>query len=112
MTFPLPNDPAQAPIWDNYVVAQAAQASLGIIPASTLAFGIRIDGLDVELRFQLMLVSEADLEDMDDIVSELEGILSTEVRVTRTYELLDHHLIPPDDGIRWVYMSRGKHPAG
>lgn len=106
MKYPTPQDPGHAPIWENYVVAQAAQAALGRIPRSTLAFGVRQDGTDITLHFQLKSVSAQDLEDLDDIVWELESLVGQEVRVSREYEVLDVRSIIRRDGIRWIYLSR------
>ncbi len=61
--------------WRNIVVAQCACAALGSIPELALAFGVEVNGFDVQLRFQLSEVQEEDLEDIDSIVSELEALL-------------------------------------
>jgi hypothetical protein len=63
------------------------QASLGLIPLSALAFGVQVDGYDVTLCFQLRELSEEDVLDMDDIVSELEALLGNRVRVSRAHEI-------------------------
>ena len=106
MKFPTPEDPARAPVWENYVVAQAAQAALGRIPRGTLAFGVRQEGADVFVHFQLKSVNARALEDMDDIVSELEALVGDAVRVARTYEVRPERSVSPHDGIRWIYLKR------
>lgn len=68
--------------------------------------GIRQDGTDITLHFQLKSVSAQDLEDLDDIVWELESLVGQEVRVSREYEVLDVRSIIRRDGIRWIYLSR------
>jgi hypothetical protein len=40
--FPSPEDPERAPVWENYVVAQAAQAALRLIPAYAHAIGVAV----------------------------------------------------------------------
>jgi hypothetical protein len=54
-------------VWDNYVVAQTVQASLGLIPPHTLALGAAVDRFDVELVFQLSEAAEQDRRDIEEI---------------------------------------------
>jgi hypothetical protein len=53
LKLPTPDDPAEAPVWDNYVLAQVVQASLGLIPRTALAFGVAMQGADVRLVFSV-----------------------------------------------------------
>ncbi|MFC5290561.1 hypothetical protein ACFPM7_26200 [Actinokineospora guangxiensis] len=46
MTTPTPDDPAGAPVWENYIVAQLAQAALGAIPRNAPLLGVSADGYD------------------------------------------------------------------
>ncbi|MCA0331664.1 MAG: hypothetical protein LCI03_17420 [Actinobacteria bacterium] len=108
MRYPSPTDSAHAPVWGNYVVAQASQASLGIIPRSTLAFGVVVEETSVTLRFLLADCTPQDVEDMDDIVSELEALLGPDVLVTRSFDVRDHVDMSPHDRVRWVYAARDR----
>jgi hypothetical protein len=106
MSLPTPDDPGRAPVWDNYVVAQAVQACLGLLPRSALAVGVRVAGTDVELRFQLRELTEADAVDIDDIVSELEVLTGEHVHVDKTYEIRAEPAISPDDQVCWIFLAR------
>lgn len=105
-TYPSPCDSGTAPVWDNYVVAQVAQASLGSIPRSALAFGVMVSGLDVRLVFQLRVLDDEGQQDMQDIVSELEAYLGGDVRIESVHEIREWRSIDRRDGVRWVYLAR------
>jgi hypothetical protein len=104
--MPTPDDPRGAPVWDNYVVAQVVQASLGLIPEHALAVGVEVTGNEVCLRFQLTQAEEEDLAYIDDIVSEFEALVGDEVLVDRSYEIRSERRISPHDGICWVFLAR------
>lgn len=108
MTWASPEDPGQAPVWENYVVAQASEAALGLIPLSTLALCVRVRHSQIELRFYLTAVSQTDLEDIDDITDNMETLLGPAVQVSSTWEIRSDRseLHLPRDGIRCVFMSR------
>lgn len=106
MSLPTPEDPGRAPIWENYIVAQAVGASRGQIPEHTLAFGVEVNGQQLHLRFQLSEVTEEDEADISDIVSELEALVGNGVEVEVSYDVLDHRQISPTDGICWIFLSR------
>jgi hypothetical protein len=107
MEFPTPDDSKQAPVWENYVVAQAAQAALGLIPPSALAVGVRVRGTHVSLVFQLRERASQDADDVQDVTGELEVLLGPNVLVDAAIEVLSQHDLTQDDGIRWFYRSRG-----
>lgn len=106
MTLPSPDDMSRAPVWENYVVAQAVQASLGLIPGSAHAIGVRVSGTTVHLVMQLSRLTDEDEVDIDDIVTELELLLGDAVRVVRHHEIRQHRHIAPDDGVRWIFLAR------
>ena len=112
IVFPSPEDPGRAPIWDNYVVAQAAQAALGLIPSSTLALGVEIDGYDVCLHFQLSQLDDQGIVDMRDIGEELEILLGDAAKVTTAYEVRDERSLSPSDGVRWFFAARDRGRSG
>jgi hypothetical protein len=87
MTLPNPDDPAQAPVWDNYVVAQAVHASLALIPAHTLALGVAVDRFDVELVFQLSEATEQDRHDINEISENFEALVGDDINVTARHEV-------------------------
>ncbi|WP_203337079.1 hypothetical protein [Nocardioides limicola] len=93
-------------MWENYVIAQTVAASRGQIPAHALTFGVEVDGPRLRLRFQLSEVTEEDRADMDDIVSELEGLVGNDVEVESFYELRDQREISTTDGVCWIFLAR------
>lgn len=106
MILPTPEDPGRSPAWENYVVSQAVQASLGLLPRSALAVGVRVAGTDVLLRFQLSKLTEDDAVDIDDIVSELGALVGEHVQVDKTCEIRDEPEISPHDNVRWIFLAR------
>ncbi len=106
MTLPTPDDPADAPVWENYIVAQTAQASLGLIPPHARAVGVSVAGTTVLLRFQLTELTEADETDMDDIVSELEALVGDHVQVGKTVEICSERHVSPYGTVRYVFLAR------
>ncbi|AXE37793.1 hypothetical protein [Acidipropionibacterium virtanenii] len=108
MTLPTPEDPARAPIWENYATAQTSQASLGLIPDHAYAVGVEVNGRHLRLRFQLSRLTEEDEEDMRDIVSELEALVAQEIYVDYSYEFTDRPRLDPHDGVSWIYATKAK----
>ncbi len=106
MKYPSPENLERAPIWENYIVAQAVQASLGLIPAQALAVGVEITERQVRLQFQLTEVSEQDAADMGDIASELESLVGPDIEVEKVYEIREWRAISPHDGVRWIFLKR------
>lgn len=106
MIFPGPDDPARAPVWDNYITAQVSQAALGLIPQNALAVGVEVDRYNVRLRFQLSRLTDEDALDIDDIVAELADLLGDKVQVGSVHEVRDAPLISPHDGVYWIYLAR------
>jgi hypothetical protein len=107
MDFPTPDDPMRAPVWENYVIAQAAQASLGLIPAHAHALGVEVEGLRVVLVLQAAAASPAAMEDVTDIVGELEALLGPEVAVSHRLDIRADCLLSPYDGVAWFFAARG-----
>lgn len=87
-------------------MAQATTAARGQIPRHALAYGVEVNGNDVRLRFQVTEVTDEDLEDMVDAVSELEALVGSAVRVTYDYEVRTERVITPRDGVRWIFLQR------
>lgn len=106
MTMPTPDDPANAPVWENYVVAQAVQASLRLIPRGTLAFGVEVDRENVRLQFQLAEVSDEDAADITDITEDLTSLLGGQVRVSSVHAVREQPELSPDDHVRWIFVAR------
>lgn len=106
MRFPAPEDPKQAPVWENYVVAQAAQASLRIIPAYAYAVGVEVERARVTLVVQAPRGSAAADEDIDDIVRDLEALLGPDVQVSARVDVTDGCRLRPDDGVVWFFAAR------
>ena len=106
MIFPSPEDLGQAPAWENYVVRQATQATLGAIPRNALALGVRVHGRDIRVTFQLKKLTNRDAVDMADIVSDLEDLVGDEINVGLDHEILAKKRISPTDGVVWIYLAR------
>ncbi len=104
MSLPTVDDPGRAPVWENYLVAQAVQASLGLIPESTLAFGIEVSGSTVKLLFQIHEMSESTAADIEEIVSEMESLVGQEVYVHETHEIRSERSVSTDSKVRWIYL--------
>jgi hypothetical protein len=106
MSLPTPEDPGRSPVWENYIVAQTVQASLGLLPTNALAVGVRVAGTDVQLCFQLSAFTEDDAVDIEDILSEMEALVGNHVHVDKTYEVRDDPAISPHDDVRWIFLAR------
>ena len=106
MRPPSPDDLGRAPLWQNYAIAQAVQASRAQIPEHTLAFGIEVDGLRLRLRFQLSEATEEDVLDISDIAGDLEALVGPDAEVESVYEVRDQRQISAHDGVCWIFLSR------
>lgn len=106
MTLPSPGNIGLAPVWENYVIAQTVAASRGLISAHALALGVEVDDSRLRLRFQLSEVTDEDGDGMNEIVTELEGLLGNDVEVESSYEVADQRQISPIDGVNWIFLAR------
>lgn len=106
MDFPAPEDPKAAPVWENYVIAQAAAASLGLIPSSAHALGVEVDGTRVILVLQAPGTSPEAEQDLTDIASELEALLGPDVNVSGRLDRQDACRLSPNDGVAWFFATR------
>ena len=106
MTLPTPDDLGAAPLWENYVIAQLTQASLGLVPLNALALGVVVDGLDVTVTCQLGALSDTDLDDLREIAEELTSLVGEHVHVTSTHEVREEPAITPHDAATWIYVAR------
>lgn len=75
MQFPTPDDPGEAPIWDNNVVAQAARAALRLIPPYVHAIGVEVQRSRIGLVVQVPPDAPRTDEDIDGIVGEMGDLL-------------------------------------
>lgn len=89
VTFPTPEDPQRAPVWDNYVVAQASASALGLIPSHVYALGVEVSGTHVTLVVQVPIGAPETDEDIDDIIGELEVNLGPDVVLSKRVDLRD-----------------------
>ena len=106
MMYPSPENLRKAPQWENYLVAQVVQASLGLIPANALAVGVQADGTRVRLVVQLRDASTSESDDIGDIRTTLEDLVGPDVSVDVDTQHVRERVISPHDGIRWVYLRR------
>lgn len=104
--MPTPEDPGRAPVWENYIVAQVTQASLGLIPRNTVALGIRVDGYDITLLGVLKRRTAKAEEDLEEIVGELEVLLGPRPRVELSVEVLARREIWRHRDVRWTFLAR------
>ncbi len=105
MRYPSPDDLKQAPLWENYAMAQVVQASLGLIPASVLALGVEVIGARLRVVAQVAEPSASDLEGLDDIRTILEDLVGPEVEVEFETERVEERRVSPFDGVCWIYLS-------
>ncbi|WP_182112707.1 MULTISPECIES: hypothetical protein [unclassified Actinotalea] len=105
--LPTPEDSKRAPVWENYVVAQASQAALGLIPVHALAVGVVVERYDIRLHVQLRERNDGDVADMAEIVFELELLLGREARVELVGEVLDAPELGTRPAVVWFYAARG-----
>ena len=96
----------KAPNWENYVVAQTVQATLGLVPPNALAVGVQVNGRNVRVRFQLSRLTEQDTADMDDIVDGPQDLVGDRINVEHDHEVREQRVISPHDGFRWVFLAR------
>jgi hypothetical protein len=105
--FPTPDNPERAPVWENYVVAQAAHAALRLIPPYVYAMGVEVkEGTSITLVVQVPPTAPTTDQDIDDIVGELEVLLGPEMNVTTRVDFGDVCQLSPHDGVRWFYATR------
>ncbi|WP_375431378.1 hypothetical protein [uncultured Friedmanniella sp.] len=96
------------PFWENYLVCQAVQASLGRYPPHATAIGIEVKGRNAIFHFQMPYASQEDEEEMLDILDEFETIAEVEVHVSRHIAIRSERQTAPSDGVTWIYLSRTK----
>ncbi|UOE42883.1 hypothetical protein [Agromyces larvae] len=105
MKYASPDDLEHVPNWDNYIVAQAVHAMLGVVPPHALAIGVSINREQVQLIFQLSQRTEDDETDMREIESELEELVWRDVHISSTYEVLEHRQTGRHPGTRWIHFA-------
>jgi hypothetical protein len=104
--FPTPEDLGDAPAWDNYVVAQVVQATLGLIPRGAVAVGVEVEKRRVRLHFHLSQVSEEDLADIKDVVEDLDALLGGVARLEVVRVIRERRDISSEPDVRWIYLAR------
>ncbi|GAA4726254.1 hypothetical protein APR04_005589 [Promicromonospora umidemergens] len=108
MTLPTPEDLGNAPVWENYIIVQATQASLGLIPQGALAFGVAVDGLHVTLTCQVREINDDGTEDLQEIAQELAVLLGEQATVTIEQKVHDTPTITPQDTVVWTFIARSE----
>lgn len=68
-------------LWQNYIHAQVAQASLGLIGPELLVLAVKFDEGSVSLHIVVSNRSEEVIEDIDDIRSELDVLLGGHIEI-------------------------------
>ncbi len=104
--MPTPTDPATAPVWENYVVAQATQAALRLIPAHAVALGVVVDGYDITLVCKMMDETAQDRDDLADVADYLTDLVSQPARVQVLVQPSPEPALNPSDGVRWFWAAR------
>lgn len=110
MTLPTPQDMAQAPAWENYVMAQAVTAMLGKIPRPALTIGVQTRAEQVVLIFQLARLTDEARADIEEIVEDLEVLLGDEIEVSVRHEVVERPTVDPAERIGWIYRVRLEEP--
>ena len=105
MDFPSPDDPALAPVWENYVTAQGAQAALRKIPDYVYALGVQVDGNDVRLVVQQGPDAPSADERIDDTLDTLSDLLGPRVTVALRVDVRPRVALSPFDGVRWFFAA-------
>jgi len=88
LKYPSPADPAFAPVWENYINAQAVQACLGRIPNNCRSVVLYIHDLSIALQFDMREVDDRDRQDMQAIRAELSQLLKDQ-RLVEVSEAFD-----------------------
>lgn len=102
--WPSLEDSAQAPVWENYVVAQAAQAALRLVPVNAAWLGVRVDAWRITLTGCIPDATPQDLDDLADIAEELSALLGQNARVATS--LVDELTLHPNTGVRYFFAAR------
>lgn len=106
MKLPSPTNPERAPVWENYIIAQAVQASLGLIPRNAVAAGVEVRGSDVRLHFQLTAESDQDRADMEEIATDLSVLVGDDVSVEWESSVRDSPDLRDPRVAQWIYLER------
>lgn len=106
MTLPTPDDLAEAPLWENYVVAQLTQAALGLVPVDALAIGAIVDGFDISLVCQVREETDDTVADLDEIAQELHFLVGERARISTSVAVHAHPTITPHDRTVWIFAAR------
>jgi hypothetical protein len=93
----------RVPFWENYLVRQAIQASLGTIPRHALAVGLAIHDREVVFHFQLPYVSEEDEEDMKELLDNFETIVEQDVHTSRQIDIREERRL--SQSVAWIFLS-------
>jgi hypothetical protein len=88
------------------MVCEAAAAGAGLLPESAEAYGVRVSGLTLTLRFCMGEVTDADSEDIDEVVDEFSGMIWADISLKVSVEAAEDAVASARDGTRWVWMTR------
>ena len=105
MIYPDPTDMAKAPVWRNYIICQALQASLGLLPECTVVAAVDVSGRSVRLIFQVTQKSLSDELRIKDIVDNLEDLVGPRIKVEtecRIVEERDVTSVPRRAGVLYI----------
>ena len=104
--FPSPDNMRRAPVWDCYVIAQAAAALLGVVPHNALAVGVRAEGRLITMIFRMSQLTGSDEDDIDFVCDYLQDLVGEDINVDRSVSLVSEPGISAGDGIGWLYAKR------
>ncbi len=108
MTSRPPYGPDSPLAWENYVVAQVAQAMLGLLSAEVTAVACRV-GTDV---IELHVVAAGDVdEDVEEICFELDVLLDGSVAVASEIYESPSALDWSDATLRGIYSAKPSEPS-
>jgi hypothetical protein len=92
--------------WGNYVVAQAAQAALGLVDKRIKAVGCRVTEEAIELHFAVPAPSPSVDEDIDDICFELDVLLGGKYLIVPKLHVGTSRLDWSDSSLRGIYSAK------
>ena len=106
MKLPTPDNPAASPVWENYVVAQAAHAALRIVPPYAHAVGVEVNGKRVSPVVQVPLEAPERDVDIEGIACDLQELLGPAAVVHTRIDVRPVCTLSADDGVRWFFATR------
>lgn len=104
MRFPTPDDMALAPAWENYLIAQFVQASIGQLSPRFVLCGLEVDGVVVTLHFRTDSETVGMPSEVQEIADEFLDLTGGVVQVQTKVRPWQAHDAGTDRHILWTYQ--------